>query len=37
MAGIIMDEARHDPKRGFSGGYEMETLSLRFAIHCRFP
>src|SRR5271157_5367279 len=28
MAGIIMDEARHDPKRGFSGGYEMETLSL---------
>ncbi len=28
MAGIIRDEARHDPKRGFAGGYEMETLSL---------
>ena len=28
MAGIIMDEAKNDPKRGFVGGYEMETLSL---------
>ncbi|MEY4013897.1 MAG: hypothetical protein RLZZ290_761, partial [Pseudomonadota bacterium] len=28
MAGIIQDEAKHDPKRGFVGGYEMETLSL---------
>ncbi len=28
MAGIIRDEARHDPKRGFVGGYEMETVSL---------
>ena len=28
MAGIITDEARHDPSRGFVGGYEMETLSL---------
>ncbi|KMO21190.1 2-keto-gluconate dehydrogenase [Methylobacterium indicum] len=28
MAGIIRDEARHDPKRGFAGGYEMETVSL---------
>ncbi len=28
MAGIIKDEARHDPERGFVGGYEMETLSL---------
>jgi choline dehydrogenase-like flavoprotein len=28
MAGIIQDEAKHDPKRGFAGGYEMETLSL---------
>ena len=26
MAGIIKDEARHDPKRGFAAGYEMETL-----------
>ena len=28
MAGIIQDEARNDPSRGFVGGYEMETLSL---------
>ncbi|MFZ4408378.1 MAG: GMC family oxidoreductase [Paracraurococcus sp.] len=28
MAGIIRDESRHDPKRGFAGGYELETLSL---------
>ena len=28
MAGIIRDEAVHNPKRGFAGGYEMETLSL---------
>ncbi|CAN5269336.1 GMC family oxidoreductase [soil metagenome] len=28
MAGIVRDEARHDTKRGFAGGYEMETLSL---------
>jgi len=28
MAGIITDEARHDPSRGFVGGYEMETLSI---------
>jgi choline dehydrogenase-like flavoprotein len=28
MAGIVRDEARHDPSRGFAGGYEMETLSL---------
>jgi choline dehydrogenase-like flavoprotein len=26
MAGIVKDEARFDPKRGFVGGYEMETL-----------
>ncbi len=26
MAGIIKDESRHDPARGFAGGYEMETL-----------
>jgi choline dehydrogenase-like flavoprotein len=26
MAGIVKDEQRHDPKRGFAGGYEMETL-----------
>jgi len=28
MAGIVQDESRHDPSRGFVGGYEMETLSL---------
>ncbi len=28
MAGIVKDESRHDPSRGFVGGYEMETLSL---------
>jgi choline dehydrogenase-like flavoprotein len=26
MAGIIKDEARYDPTRGFVGGYEIETL-----------
>ena len=28
MAGIIRDEAPNNPKRGFVGGYEMETISL---------
>jgi choline dehydrogenase-like flavoprotein len=28
MAGIIQDEARNDPSRGFVGGYELETLAL---------
>jgi choline dehydrogenase-like flavoprotein len=28
MAGIISDEVKNDPARGFVGGYEMETLSL---------
>jgi choline dehydrogenase-like flavoprotein len=28
MAGIIQDEAKHDEKRGFVGGYELETLSI---------
>ena len=28
MAGIVRDEARFDTKRGFVGGYEMETVSL---------
>jgi choline dehydrogenase-like flavoprotein len=26
QAGIVMDEARNDPKRGFVGGYQMELL-----------
>jgi len=28
MAGIVTDETHNDPKRGFVGGYELETLSL---------
>jgi choline dehydrogenase-like flavoprotein len=28
MAGIITDESKNDPGRGFVGGYEMETISL---------
>jgi choline dehydrogenase-like flavoprotein len=28
MAGIVRDEATPDTKRGFVGGYEMETLSI---------
>jgi choline dehydrogenase-like flavoprotein len=28
MAGIVRDEAVHNTKRGFAGGYEMETISL---------
>jgi choline dehydrogenase-like flavoprotein len=28
MAGIVRDESLNDPKRGFVGGYELETLSL---------
>src|SRR5947208_13092101 len=27
MAGILRDTAKHDPKRGFVGGYAMDTLS----------
>jgi choline dehydrogenase-like flavoprotein len=36
MAGIVRDEARHDPKRGFVGGYEMETLSLGLPFMAAF-
>jgi choline dehydrogenase-like flavoprotein len=32
MAGIIRDESFFNPKRGFVGGYEMETLSLGLAF-----
>jgi len=28
MAGIVSDESRFDPSRGFAGGYEIETISL---------
>ena len=30
------DEARHDPKRGFVGGYEMETLSIGLPFMAAF-
>ncbi|MGL5115420.1 MAG: GMC family oxidoreductase [Beijerinckiaceae bacterium] len=36
MAGIVQDEARHDPKRGFVGGYELETLSLGIPFMAAF-
>ena len=28
MAGFIADEVKHNPERGFAGGYYMETLAL---------
>ncbi len=36
MAGIISDESRNDPSRGFVGGYEMETLSLGLPFMAAF-
>lgn len=36
MAGIIQDEARHDPTRGFVGGYELETLALGLPFMAAF-
>ena len=36
MAGIIRDEAVHNPKRGFAGGYEMETLALGLPFMAAF-
>lgn len=36
MAGIIRDEAAHNPKRGFVGGYEMETISLGLPFMAAF-
>lgn len=36
MAGIIQDEAHHDPRRGFAGGYELETLSLGLPFMAAF-
>ncbi len=36
MAGIIADEVRHNPARGFVGGYYMETLSLGPAFLASF-
>ncbi|RMF88225.1 MAG: GMC family oxidoreductase [Nitrospinota bacterium] len=36
MAGIIEDEARNDPARGFVGGYHMETISLGLPFMAAF-
>lgn len=36
MAGIVQDEAKHDPARGFVGGYELETISLGIAFYAAF-
>ena len=36
MAGIITDEAKNDPSRGFVGGYEFETLSLGLPFMAAF-
>jgi choline dehydrogenase-like flavoprotein len=36
MAGIIQDEAKHDPSRGFVAGYEMETLALGLPFMAAF-
>jgi choline dehydrogenase-like flavoprotein len=36
MAGIISDEAINNPKRGFVGGYELETLSLGLPFMAAF-
>src|SRR6516165_9487383 len=36
MAGIISDEAKNNPSRGFVGGYEMETLSLGLPFMAAF-
>ena len=36
MAGIVQDEAHHDPSRGFVGGYELETLSLGIPFMAAF-
>jgi len=36
MAGIVQDESIHNPKRGFVGGYELETLSLGLPFMAAF-
>ena len=36
MAGIVRDEAVNNPKRGFVGGYELETLSLGLPFMAAF-
>ncbi len=36
MAGIVRDEAKYNPSRGFHGGYEMETISLGLPFMAAF-
>ncbi|MEO9901449.1 MULTISPECIES: GMC family oxidoreductase [Alphaproteobacteria] len=36
MAGIVQDEAKYDPSRGFVGGYELETLALGLPFMAAF-
>ena len=36
MAGIVEDEARNDPSRGFVGGYHMETIALGLPFMAAF-
>jgi choline dehydrogenase-like flavoprotein len=36
MAGVVADEVRHDPGRGFVGGFYMETLSLGVPFLAKF-
>jgi choline dehydrogenase-like flavoprotein len=36
MAGVIADESKHDPDRGFAGGYYLETISLGPAFLASF-
>lgn len=36
MAGIVKDESIHDEKRGFAGGYELETLALGLPFMAAF-
>lgn len=36
MAGIIQDEAVFDPKRGFAGGFEFETISFGLPFTAAF-
>jgi choline dehydrogenase-like flavoprotein len=36
MAGIVQDEVGNDPRRGFVGGYEFETISLGLPFMAAF-
>ena len=36
MAGIVQDEAVYNPKRGFAGGFEFETISLGMPFTAAF-